>query len=85
MARYIDIEPIEKEAKERLYALVSVELLNEQPTVDVVKVVRCKDCKYYLNSNEKCALIDTRLHFYETDKSWTSDCFCSWGERRDDE
>lgn len=55
------------------------------PTVDAVKVVRCKDCRYYLNSNEKCGLIDTRLHFYETDKTWTEDCFCSWGERREDD
>ena len=49
---------------------------------DYVLVVRCKDCKHYLNSAEKCGLIDTRLHFYETDKRWTEDCFCSWGERR---
>ena len=54
------------------------------PTADVVEVVRCKDCKYFLNSNEKCSLIDTRLQFYATDKSWASDCFCAWGERRDD-
>ena len=49
---------------------------------DLVEIVRCKDCKYYLKSAEKCGLIDTRLHFYETDKIWTEDCFCSWGERR---
>lgn len=55
-----------------------------QPTVDAVVVVRCKDCKYYLNSNEKCGLVDTRLRFYETDKVWTEDSFCSWGERRED-
>jgi len=52
------------------------------PTVDAVPVVRCKDCKYYLNSNEKCELIDTRLHFYETRNRWTDDDFCSWGERK---
>lgn len=44
-----------------------------------VKVTRCKDCKYYLRSNEKCELIDTRLHFYETDNTWTEDAFCAWG------
>ena len=49
-----------------------------------VYVVRCKDCKYYMQSNEKCELIDTRLHFYETDKVWTGDDFCSWGERIND-
>lgn len=50
--------------------------------VDAEPVVRCGDCKYYLYSEEKCGLLDTRLHFYETDNVWTWDCFCSWGERR---
>lgn len=49
------------------------------------EIIRCKDCKYYLNSNEKCALIDTRLNFYATDKIWNGDCFCSWAERKTDE
>lgn len=48
------------------------------------EIIRCRDCKHYLNSNEKCELIDTRLHFYETDKVWTADCFCAWAERRTD-
>ena len=49
------------------------------------EIGRCKDCKYYLNSNEKCGLVDTRLRFYETDNVWTRDGFCSWGERRENE
>lgn len=61
-----------------------VSTIDEMPTVDAVEVVRCKDCKFHLNSNEKCGLVDTMLHFYETDKVWTEDCFCSWGERRED-
>lgn len=56
---------------------MAIKALKEQARADAVPVVRCKDCKYYLNSNEKCGLIDTRLHFYETDKTWTEDCFCS--------
>lgn len=60
-------------------------ITNYAPTVDAVEVVRCKDCKFHLNSNEKCGLVDTRLHFYETDKVWTEDCFCAWGERREDD
>ena len=56
----------------------------DAPTVDAVEVVRCKDCKYYLKSNEKCGLIDTRLHFYETDKVWTEGCFCAWGDKMDE-
>ena len=49
---------------------------------DLVRVVRCKDCRYFMWINEKCELIDTRLHFYEADKTWAEDCFCAWGERR---
>ncbi len=50
---------------------------------NIVKVVRCKDCKYYLKSNEECQLINTRLHFYETGNKWAEDSFCAWAERKD--
>lgn len=49
------------------------------------ELIRCKDCKYYLNSNEECQLISTRLHLHEMDKRWTEDCFCAWAERIEDE
>lgn len=45
MPRYIDIEPIEKAAHDYGYFVVSIALINEQPTADVVQVVRCKDCR----------------------------------------
>lgn len=48
----------------------------------VRELIRCKDCKYYFKSDEKCQLIDTRLHFYEANKRWTEDSFCSWAERK---
>ena len=50
----------------------------------VSELVRCKDCKYYLKSDEKCQLIDTRLHFYETGKRWAEDSFCSWAKRKEE-
>ena len=46
------------------------------------EIIRCKDCRFHTYFNEKCELLDTRLRFYETDKTWTEDCFCSWAERR---
>lgn len=58
--------------------------LLDAPTVDAEPVVRCKDCRFYLQSNEECDLVKTRLRFYEKDKRWTDDCFCSWGERKED-
>ena len=59
--------------------------IDKEKSVDAVEVVRCKDCKFYIGSNEKCMLIDTRLHFYETDNTWVEDCFCCWGERKEQE
>lgn len=83
----IDAEPtanvVEKERyiRVRENADILAEALSEYQSEDVDIVVRCKYCKYYLNSIEKCGLIDTRLHFYETGKTWTDDCYCSWGEK----
>lgn len=48
------------------------------------ELIRCKDCKYYLQSNEECELISTRLHFYEENKKWENDSFCSWAERKEE-
>ena len=61
------------------------EAIERVPIVDAEPVVRCRDCKFYLYSEEMCGLLNTRLHFYETDNVWTRDCFCSWGERGEDE
>lgn len=48
------------------------------------ELIRCKDCKYYLKSNEECGLIKTRLRFYEEDKWWAEDSFCAWAERKEE-
>ena len=52
---------------------------------NIVKVIRCKDCKYYLKSDEECDLIQSRLLLFMEDKRWTEDSFCSWAKRRNDE
>lgn len=52
-------------------ALSTVE---NEPTADVVKAVRCKDCKFY-SVNGHCGV----LGFCEPDE------FCSRGERRKDD
>ena len=69
----------------------SEELKKENPNIIVLPaycdllypaLIKCRDCKYYLKSDEQCQLITTRLHFYETGKRWAEDSFCSWAERR---
>lgn len=40
--------------------------------IDYVRVVRCKDCKYWNGEGKYC----------DYDMSGLADDFCSWGERR---
>ena len=59
-----------------------ISFLDNQPTVDAVEVVRCKDCKYYeihkpkvLENCERNGLLIPM----------GADDFCSYGERREGE
>ena len=61
------------------------EIILQAPTVDAVKVVRCKDCKHYrsygpgtdgFESFGKCLLIDM-------DVDMPVNGYCCYGERRD--
>ena len=52
-------------------------IMNEEPTVDAVPVVRCKDCKHYWK-NKPSDDIPVCL------ASPKDDAFCSEGERRED-
>ena len=61
MARLIDADAAKLTANDyamfrcQLGGLVDVvEFLNDMPTVDAVKVVRCKDCKYHHWEQEPC-------------------------------
>ncbi len=46
MSRYIDADKLQEEFKE-LHGGKRSLLIDIQPTVDVVEVIRCKDCIYY--------------------------------------
>lgn len=55
--------------------------LDEQPTVDAVQVVRCKDCKHFKKPLSPdmwgwCKKMDN--------KATVEDWFCADGERKDD-
>ena len=50
-------------------------IVQEQPTVDAVPVIRCKDCKHW-DGVDTCDVIDAPV--------WDND-FCSMAERRSDE
>lgn len=82
MSDYIDrkelIENLNTFAPEHYNALINM-LIEKQPSVDVVKVVRCKECK--LRDTEDCfvAFWDCgELMCYAEDND-----FCSYGERKE--
>lgn len=57
--------------------------INETPSADVAKVVRCKDCKNnYVTTHNHGKQDDPRCDF--TDRHLSLDDFCSRGERRMD-
>lgn len=55
--------------------------INNEPTIDAVPVIRCKDCKYWWKENSLCTHnkhCDGNLCMHEC----TADDFCSDGERK---
>ena len=65
-----------------------LDLVDEQPTVDAVPVVRCKDCKWCEMQLTHNGEIDRRYkqhfcNFFETDIELNF--YCAAGERKDDE
>lgn len=62
--------------------LFVVDMINSQPTVDAVEVVRCKDCRFYERdveyypdgTKDVCRLLKRQM---------LEDGFCSVGERKD--
>ena len=51
-----------------------VQVIDEQPIVDAVPVVRCKDCKHWVSNWEGCRRNPSVEHWREED-------FCNYGER----
>ena len=63
-----------------------VDFINDQPTADVVEVVRCKDCKWF----ELDSFCGSIIVAHEICRKWGRGCktsqdgFCFIGERRED-
>ena len=59
------------------------EILEDEPTIDAVPVVRCKDCKHFKSETENTGVCDggfchAPVHVAVID-------FCPYGERKDHE
>ena len=79
-----DWQELPEDTKDRLCKLGKEHkrLLFEEPTVDAVEVVRCKDCKHFINPTCSDGLCDLDG---ENRIIWLNDDFCSYGERKDNE
>ena len=53
--------------------------LRDAKTIDAPPVVRCKDCKYFLEDGD---CFCENIEQYEHEKSVSPDWFCADGERR---
>ena len=63
MARLIDADVLMNEANsDGAYGYVDAKQIDEAPTVDAVKIVRCKDCKHY-RPQKKSAHWENRANY----------------------
>ena len=63
-------------------------LIENEPTVDAVEVVRCKDCKWRTDCdfyNKKGICVNRRYTAGRYGLEVPEQHFCSFGERKDDE
>lgn len=63
-------------------------IINEQPTADVVEVVRCKDCRFASIDTEGsyyviCLNPDVPWSRYKDEFSLPPNHYCSYGERKE--
>ena len=81
MSRLIDADEFKRYAdKPSIFDTTDLkEMINEQPTVDAVEVVRCKDCIYYKQGafKEYAGGLCNYHHLHMGDSD-----YCSYGERR---
>ena len=85
MSRYIDSDLLKAEFAgdfTKAYATPLIKrIIDQQPTADVVEVVRCKDCKYLERTDcfGECSLFKDRD---EPRGEMLPNDFCSYGKRR---
>ena len=99
MARYIDADKLRNRVKiqtnpygkptlEYASGLKVLVMIDQEPTADVVEVVRCKDCKWYQESeilapNKFCFRLKHPVEDRQIGYNFSPDAFCSYGERKE--
>ena len=84
--RLIDANALKKEAWPERYTgegIIYVEDVDKAPTVDAVEVVRCKDCKYFVQGEpyDPCECMKWMVKFGVA--YTTPDGYCHKAERKD--
>lgn len=80
--KHWDSEYSGEELKE--YKRIFDSIVDQQPTVDAVKIVRCKDCKYAeWHDNFEANIAQYFCEFIDANVELKDDDFCSKGERRE--
>lgn len=79
MSRYIDADVL----RDKLYeadavTMRGVAIINNEPTVDAVQVVRCGRCEYYSTEMNCCSYVNGLQNVTKTD-------YCSYGRCADGE
>ena len=57
-------------------------IISEQPTVDALEVVRCRDCKHWDSETWFCDIHSAFGHYDLDWNMFSEEDFCSCGERR---
>ena len=61
------------------------QLIDEQPTIDAVPVVRCRECEYY-DENGDCISLDLRIGIHSDTINYDfcpdPDFYCAYGRRK---
>lgn len=89
MARLIDADEVDYEniscSQSQLHWLHRI--IEMQPTVDAVEVVRCRDCKWYMPGDLFTDIMFCHRLKKDNGKpakyNYCADDFCSYGERKD--
>lgn len=75
LKEYIDCGHLRNPCEVCFSELDVVNLIDAQPTIDAVPVIRCKDCKWWREDSDR-----TCKHFYTSPR--VANDFCSYAERK---
>ena len=84
MLKYINADEFLKLVISNPKAQTLVELIDEMPSADVVKVIRCKDCKHWVTTPGELIAPYCEKIGIKDDKGYRDfDDFCSYAERKE--